>query len=433
MSILAVGISHRSAPVSILEQLAMDAAQRDDLARDLAQSPALGESMVLATCNRVEAYTTTSSFHEGVNTIVDHLVRLSGIDEDTLRGHLYVRFADAAAEHLMAVTSGLDSMVVGEQQIIGQVRSAYTAACENHTLGPTLHSLAQAALHAGKRIHSETAVDTVAPSTVSVALGHAHDVMGGFDGARVVLLGAGAMATLAATHLGHSDVEALWVANRTRSNAERLVTHAHEAGMRQASAIDFDSRSTATQAADLVVSATGAGYYVVTPTDVSDHTVCVDLSLPRDIDPEVPGTLINLETLAANAASAGAETAALAIVHEELEKFTSSQRVRDIAPALSALHTHSQQIVTTELDRLTHKLDLTDTQQAEVETTLRRVVSKLLHQPTIHMKELAATSGSLSYDTALQQLFGLDQTPRSVRTPAEALPTTATFNEVTGK
>ena len=159
MSVLVVGMSHQSAPVALLEKLSMDSAVQDSACGQLVAAEPLSEAMIISTCNRMEVYTVTNSFHAGVQEVVRVLTQVSGVGEQELRNYLYVRYADAAAEHLMSVTSGLDSMVVGEQQIIGQVRSAYQSASEQGTVGPRIHALAQSALHTGKRVHSETDID----------------------------------------------------------------------------------------------------------------------------------------------------------------------------------------------------------------------------------------------------------------------------------
>ena len=173
MSVLVVGMSHQSAPVALLEKLSMDSAVQDSACGQLVAAEPLSEAMIISTCNRMEVYTVTNSFHAGVQEVVRVLTQVSGVGEQELRNYLYVRYADAAAEHLMSVTSGLDSMVVGEQQIIGQVRSAYQSASEQGTVGPRIHALAQAALRAGKRVHSETDIDEAGASMVSFAVDQA--------------------------------------------------------------------------------------------------------------------------------------------------------------------------------------------------------------------------------------------------------------------
>lgn len=424
MSVLVVGMSHRSAPVALLEQLSMDDQVRTSAVSSIVAQPSITEAMIISTCNRLEVYAVASSFHPGVDEVVDILHDISGVDIETLRGYLYVRYANAAAEHMMTVAAGLDSMVVGEQQIIGQVRTAYQEATQVGTVGPTLHGLVQASLHTGKRVHHETEIDDAGASMVSFAFDQAlthipaPDFSTPLKGKKALVLGAGAMASLAATHLGRLGIDQLILANRTRSRAERLAEHAREAGV-NAKVVDFESRDEALAEVDIAVSATGANTYTIEASQLPEakSLVLIDLSMPRDISDDVTlleGVhLVNIERLHAIAnPSAGedADAAAQAIVAQELEAYTSAQRVRDVAPAVTALRKHAQDLMDSELDRLRSRAaGMDDEDFEEVSRTVRRVVEKLLHQPTVRVKQLAATSGTVSYDTALQELFGLSQ------------------------
>ncbi|GAA1474406.1 glutamyl-tRNA reductase [Corynebacterium felinum] len=432
MSVLVVGMSHRSAPVSLLERLSMDDSVRDNATRELLARESLTEAMIVSTCNRMEVYVMTSSFHSGVSDVVEILHGVSGVDMETLRSSLYVRYADAAAEHMMVVTSGLDSMVIGEQQIIGQVRTAYQAAIAARTVGPALHSLVQASLHTGKRVHTETEIDDAGASMVSFAFDEAmaHLQLESLQGKSALVLGAGAMASLAATHLGRLGIDRLVVANRTRERAERLAQHSRQAGV-DAEVVDFDQRAQVLSRVDIAVSATGSQSYTITAADVppAHDLMLVDLSLPRDIDDAVTdkgARLVNIERLHAVRSGQGQTTAdaqAQAIVAEELKQYCSAQRIKDVAPAVSALRRHAADLVDTELSRLRSRVDnLNEAEFVEVANTVRRVVDKLLHQPTIKAKELAASSGVVSYESALQEFFGLTGPTRSVKVNYEALP-----------
>lgn len=404
----------------------MDDSVRGQTTSALVERPSLSEALIVSTCNRLEVYTVTSSFHTGVNDVVEVLHEISGVDIETLRGYLYVRYADAAAEHMLVVASGLDSMVVGEQQIIGQVRTAYQQATEAGTVGPGLHALAQTALHTGKRVHSETDIDEAGASMVSFAIDRALTQMGidptsekPLAGRTALVLGAGAMSSLAATHLGREGVDKLIMANRTRERAERLASHSDEAGV-PAEVIDFADRASVLDRVDMVVSATGADDFTVKPADIpaGAQLMLVDLSMPRDIDDacaEVPGVdLVNIERLhrakredPTGDATEGAD--ALAIVREELEAFTSEQRIRDVVPAVSALRKHANELLLDELDRLQARTpEMSQEDWKEVTRTVRRVMDKFLHEPTVRVKKLAARSGSVSYESALQELFGLE-------------------------
>ncbi len=406
----------------------MDDAVRGQTTSSLLDRASLSEALIVSTCNRLEVYTVTTSFHTGVNDVVEVLHEVSGVDIETLRGYLYVRYADAAAEHMLVVTAGLDSMVVGEQQIIGQMRTAYQQATEAGAVGPALHSLTQAALHTGKRVHAETDVDDAGASMVSFAVAEAMGIMGRGDGGDsgsplagtvALVLGAGAMSSLAASHLGRLGVDKLVMSNRTRSRAERMAEHSREAGV-PASVVDFTDRASVLPEVDIVVSATGADEFTVRPEDIpaGSRLMLIDLSMPRDIDDACANTegvdLVNIESLHRAtredpSGDLGGGSGALRIVREELDAFTSAQRIRDVVPAVSALRRQTTVLMNEELDRLRARTrNMDDADWNEVTRTVRRVVDKLLHEPTVRVKELAARSGTVSYESALQELFGLE-------------------------
>ncbi|WKD56780.1 Glutamyl-tRNA reductase [Corynebacterium capitovis DSM 44611] len=425
MSVLVVGMSHRSAPVALLERLSLNGDALTEASFELVRQPSLTEAMIISTCNRFEVYAVTNSFHPGVEQVLNTLVAMSGVAEEELRTYLYVRYADAAAAHLMKVAAGLDSMVVGEQQIIGQVRSAYLQATEHGTVGPALHALAQSALHAGKRVHTETGIDDAGASMVTLALDNALRAIGAedFRGRTALVLGAGAMASLAATHLGKLGVDKLIVANRTRSRAERLAEHSREAGV-PAEVVDFNARAGALARVDVAVSATASDGFTITPEDISGPIVLADLSLPRDIDDAVAARgdvhLVNIEYLhnerqTTDADSLAAQHAAEAIVAEEAAAFSSQQRVRDIGPAVVQLRQAASSVTDAELSRLRSRLPgLSEEDFNQVTRTVRRVVDKILHTPTVRIKELAATTETVSVERAIEELFGLGSAPVSV-------------------
>ena len=431
MSVLLVGMSHRSAPVALLERLSMDAEVQNGAAGALVKQPSLTEAMIISTCNRLEVYTVATAFHSGVEDVLGVLAEVSGVSEAELRGYLYVRYADAAAEHMFTVAAGLDSMVVGEQQIIGQVRAAYVDAAERGTVGPTLHSLAQTALHTGKRVHSETTIDDSGASMVTFALDEARRILNieDFQGRTALVLGAGAMSSLAATHLGRQGIDRLIIANRTRSRAERVAEHAREAGV-AAEVVDFNARAGAISRADITVSATASDDFTITPEDLSGPTMLVDLSLPRDIDDAVTERegvhLVNIESLHDSLRDADSEDSralvkAEAIVREEVDTFSSEQRVREVAPAVTRLRRTANEVQEQELERLRARLpELSEEEFGQVARTVKRVVDKLLHTPTVKIKELAATSETVSVETAIEELFGLGRS--SVAVDAQRLP-----------
>ena len=444
MSVLVVGISHRSAPVSLLERVTVGLGDAPDALNELRSSGRVGEAVVLATCNRVEVYADTEGFHAGVDAVSDLLSRLSGVPLDDLKRSLYVHWEAQAVLHLFQVACGLDSMVVGESQILGQLRRAYATARDGGA-GPTLHELFQKALKVGKRAHSETGIDQAGRSLVTVGLEGAVDAVGPLAGRTVLVVGAGSMGSLAGATLVRAGAGQVVVANRTAATAQRLAETLGGRG------IGLDGLEQALVEADVVVSSTGATGVVV-PFELVERAVqarrgrplaILDLALPRDIDPQVrtlPGvTLVDLEALQEQLAhtEAGADVEqARAIVAEEVRDFLAWQRAAKIAPTVVALRSRADAVVEAELGRLAGRLpDLDPAQRAEVQATVRRVVDKLLHTPTVRVKELEDAPEGLSYADALRELFGLDRAaPAAVATaPPTAAPvplTTAAAVEV---
>ncbi|MEE2854307.1 MAG: glutamyl-tRNA reductase [Actinomycetota bacterium] len=429
MSVLLFGVSHRSAPVSVLEQLSIDESDQGKIVDRVLQSPLVTEAMVLSTCNRVEVYAVVDAFHGGLAVIGQVLSEQSGMSMADLTKYAYVRYSEAAVEHLFAVASGLDSAVVGEQQVLGQVRRAYASAETNRTVGRILHELAQRALSVGKRVHSETAIDAAGASVVSVALNMAERRLGGLSGKTAVLVGAGAMGALAAGHLARAGIGHVHVVNRSLSRGQRLVRKIRDAGVR-ADAVGLDRLADTLAGADVVVSCTGAVTPVISLADVhhalaaahrdeeARPLVICDLGMPRDVDPAVAGLpgvwVVDVDRVqhepSAHAAAADVD-AARTIVATEVAAYLAGQRMAEVTPTVTALRQRAADVVEAELLRLDNRLPgLESAQREEVARTVRRVVDKLLHAPTVRIKQLASAPGGDSYAEALRELFELDQT-----------------------
>ena len=427
MSVLLFGVSHRSAPVSVLEQLSTDEPDQLKLVQRVLQSPLVSEAMILSTCNRVEVYAVVDAFHGGLSAIGQVLADHSGMSMGELTRHAYVRYSEAAVEHLFAVTSGLDSAVVGEQQVLGQVRRAYAAAEANSSVGRVLHDLAQRALSVGKRVHAETSIDAAGASVVSVALDIAAERIAGIAGRTATVVGAGSMGALSAAHLIRAGVSHINVVNRSLPRAQRLAASIAEQGV-GARAMTLDELPAALASSDVVVSCTGAVRPVVSLADVhhalaanlrdehAEPLVLCDLGMPRDVDPAVAGlpgiSVVDMERVqrepSARAAAADAD-AARRIVAAEVAAYLASQRMAEVTPTVTALRQRAADLVETELLRLEHRLpDLDDGQREEVARTVRRVVDKLLHAPTVRIKALAGGPGADTYAEALRELFELD-------------------------
>lgn len=413
--------------MSILEQLSTDESDQNKIISEVLQSPLVTEAMVLSTCNRVEVYAVVDAFHGGLSVIGQVLTDHSGLSMSELTKHAYVRYSEAAVEHLFAVASGLDSAVIGEQQVLGQVRRAYATAEANQTVGRVLHDLAQRALSVGKRVHVETAIDTAGASVVSVALDIAGRRLDGLAGRTAAVVGAGSMGGLSVAHLVRAGIDHIDVVNRSLPRAKRLAEKVRDHGV-GAHAYSLDQLSAVMAAADVVVSCTGAVRPVVSLADVHQALapdqrdddnrplVLCDLGMPRDIDPAVAGlpgvSVVDMERIlrepSAKAAATDAD-AARQIVAAEVAAYLAGQRMAEVTPTVTALRQRAADVVESELLRLENRLHgLNDSQRNEVARTVRRVVDKLLHAPTVRIKQLAGAPGGDSYAEALRELFELD-------------------------
>ena len=424
MSVLLFGVSHRSAPVAVLEQLSTDESDQAKIVDQLMESSLVTEAMVLSTCNRVEVYAVVEAFHGGLSVVGQVLSEHSGLSLHDLTKHAYVRYAEAAVEHLFSVASGLDSAVIGEQQVLGQVRRSYAAAEANQTVGRTLHELSQRALSVGKRVHSETGIDAAGASVVSVALAMAEVKLDGLAGRTAAIVGAGSMGALAAAHLMRAGIGRVHVVNRSMPRAQLLASNLGDQGV-DAAAWALDEVAGALAEADVVISCTGAVRPVVSLADAhralssrpeTRQLVICDLGMPRDVDPAVAGLpgvfMVDMDRIqhepSARAAAADAE-AARAIVAAEVAHYLAGQRMAEVTPTVTALRQRAADVVEAELLRLDNRLPgLESAQRDEVARTVRRVVDKLLHAPTVRVKQLAGAPGGDSYAEALRELFELD-------------------------
>jgi glutamyl-tRNA reductase len=413
MSVLVVGLSHRTAPVSVLERAAVAVDDIRKTVEELHAAETISEVLLLSTCNRVEVYADVARFHPAVAEISSVLARQSGVAVQELADYLYVHFAEAAVEHMFSVACGLDSMVVGESQILGQLRSAYALGSEVGSVGSVLHDLAQTALRVGKRAHSETGIDRAGASVVSVALDEAAAVLGPIEGRSAVVVGAGSMGALACATLRRLGVTDIVVANRSPERAARV---AASVGGRSVPLAELRAEIART---DVLLCSTGAAGIVVDADAVLPRAdrplVVLDLALPRDVDPSVtlvPGvTYVDLDGLRrAGAMVSDADVAAAtAIVSQELSEYLAEQQRLAVAPTVTALRARANQVIDAEMARLDGRLpQLSAEQRREVADAVRRAVEKVLHAPTVRVKELASTPGGDQYAAALRELFDLD-------------------------
>jgi len=421
MSILALGVSHRRATVELLERLAF---ADDDLAkayRRALDDDAIGEAVILSTCNRVEVYASVPAYHAGFLALKRLLCESRGVSPDLLAEPLYSHYEDGAAEHLFAVAAGLDSMVLGEPQILSQVREAHRRSRAEDAAGPVLTALFHSAARAGRRVRAETGVGAAPDAFVEAGTRLAEETLGELAGKRAVVIGAGQMSARAAKHLRSREVGPVRVLNRSPERAQALAERT------EAEHGDLTGLAEALARADLVISATGASGVVVDEATVRDAMrgrdrplFVLDLAVPRDVEPSVGSIegvrLINIEGLR-DVLAAAAETSediakANRIVDEEVRRFSVRRRSEHLAPLIRALRERGDAVLAAELSRFRSELAaLTPDEREAVEALARGIVSKLLHDPIVRLKELSGPGADDAYARALAELFGIE--PRS--------------------
>ncbi|MDQ1482177.1 MAG: glutamyl-tRNA reductase [Actinomycetota bacterium] len=425
MSVLVLGLSHRSAPIALLEAVALDPARAAELAIAVRSGENVNETLVLATCNRVEVYADVVTFHGAVAEIGDALAAASGVSLAELRDYLYVHYEDRAVAHLFSVASGLESMAVGEGQILGQLRMSLRSAQKRGQAGGTLSSLFQQALRVGKRAHAETGIDRVSVSLVDAGLRRAVELLGPLADTRVLVVGAGSMSSLAATTISRQGSAELVIINRTLAKAEHL---AEATGGRALSLADLEK---ALCQADLVISCSGGLGPLITADTLSDAgprkggpRMFMDLGLPRNVAPDVADLpdehVVGLaeldEILSTDNQYAPHVKAVGDLVVAEVAGYVMARRAQEVAPAVALLRSRAADVVTAELSRLDQRLpdDLSEDVRGEIRLAVHRVVEKLLHTPTVRAKALVADGEGGDYARALRELFDLN--PHEVAT-----------------
>lgn len=419
MFIVSVGLNHKTAPVEIRERIAFPSHLLPAALAEAATD--LKETVILSTCNRMELYCLARNPHDGYRGVKRFLSRFHGLEEHYFADHLYFHTNDSAVRHLFCVSSGIDSMIIGEPQILGQVKSALDQAMGSHTTDKVLSALFRQAVTVGKRARTETAIGQNAVSVSYVAVELARKIFGRLDTLRVLLIGAGEMSELAARTLLDCGARSVAVANRTLANAEELASRIG------GKATGLDSLEDSLQEADVVISSTGASELIIGPKLLRQvmrarHNrplFLVDIAVPRDIDPEVQ-RLENVflydiddlqDVIAANQREREREVEKVrAIIDEETEKFVNWFKSLEVVPLIVAMRQRAEDIRQMEIGKASTALaDLSEQHWSALNALTSAIVNKILHEPTVRLKQHANGKNGYVYTEAIRELFGLDE------------------------
>ena len=419
MSVVAIGLNHRTVPLELLERMTISGARLPKALHDLRARTHLSEAVVLSTCNRTEVYAVAERFHGAYADIRDALGEISHVAPEDFSDHLYVHYDHDAVRHLFSVASGLDSAVLGESEILGQVKGAWELAQSESSAGSMLNLLFRHAVETGKRARTETTISHHTTSISQAAVAMAVDRLGRLTGARVLVLGAGEMGEGMATSLLGAGAAEVLVANRTWA---RAVEVADRVGGR---AVRLGDLRVALGSVDVLLTSTGASSLMVEHGDLdaamqgrADRPMLiVDIAVPRDVDPssaDIPGvTLLDMDDLRrfTEVGLRGRQrevSGVRRIVDEELQRFLGLRSAREAAPLVADLRTRADEIRQLELDRYRARLDHLDERDREtIEALTRGMLAKLLHEPTVRLKDAAGTPRGDRLADALRDLFDL--------------------------
>ena len=420
MSVVVIGLNHRSTPLDLLERMTIGDAALPKALHDLVSRQDVSEAVVLSTCNRTEVYAVAERFHAAYADIRDFLAETAFLAPEDFSDHLYVHYDTPAVGHLFSVASGLDSAVLGESEILGQVKSAWVRAREEGAAGPALNLLFRHTLEAGKRARTETAIARNITSVSQAAVAMAAERLGGLEGRRVLVLGAGEMGEAMALGLAKAGAGDIALANRT---ADRAVELAERIGGRPVGLTDVPA---ALADVDVLLSSTGAAAPLLEVDDlrqtVADRAgrplLIVDIAVPRDIDPAIGAlegvTLLDMDDLR-SFADAGTQArkrevaAVQALLDEEVERYLGATSAREVAPMIVALRDRAEQVRRAELERFRGRLEALDEVQLDaIEGLTRGIIGKLLHEPSIALKDAAGSTRGDRLVSSLRELFALE-------------------------
>ena len=419
MSVIVVGLNHRTVPLDLFEKMTVPEAKLPKALADLSSRENISESVILSTCNRIEIYAYAEKFHGAYQDIRNFLSEISHVAPEDFSDHLIGLFGSDAIEHLFKVSSGIDSAVIGEHEILGQVRSAWELAVEEQVVGTVLNSLFRHSLEVGKRARSETSISRNITSVSQAAVAMADKQLNGLIGKRVLVVGAGEMGEGMAKSLHAGGITELRVANRTWDRAVETAERLNGEPVR------LDELPQNLTEVDLLLTSTGATAAILEYGDLDEaarqregrELLIVDIAVPRDVDPaaaELDGvTLLDMDDLREFAekgirAREKEVSSVIEIINEELERFLNLFSARSVAPIVTQLHSRAEEIRNSELQKLFRKFpELTPEQLKGIETLTSAIANKLMHEPTVRLKDAAGTPKGERLSEALQDLFDL--------------------------
>ena len=419
MSVIVVGLNHRTVPLDLFEKMTVPEAKLPKALADLSSRENISESVILSTCNRIEIYAYAEKFHGAYQDIRNFLSEISHVAPEDFSDHLIGLFGSDAVEHLFKVSSGIDSAVIGEHEILGQVRSAWELAIEEQAVGTVLNSLFRHSLEVGKRARSETSISRNITSVSQAAVAMADKQLNGLIGKRVLVVGAGEMGEGMAKSLHAGGITELRVANRTWDRAVETAERLNGKPVR------LDELPQNLTEVDLLLTSTGATAAILEYGDLDEaarqregrELLIVDIAVPRDVDPasaELDGvTLLDMDDLREFAekgirAREKEVSSVIEIINEELERFSNLFSARSVAPIVTQLHSRAEEIRNEELQKLFRKFpELTSEELKGIETLTSVIANKLIHEPTVRLKDAAGTPKGERLSEALQDLFDL--------------------------
>ena len=419
MSLVVIGLNHRTAPLDLLERMSIDDSHLTKALGDLVERPHVTEAVILSTCNRTEVYAFVEKFHGAYHDVREFLSAATYQPPEVFADHLYAHYDEEAVRHLFRVASGLDSAVVGENEVLGQVRRAWETSQHEHAAGPVLAPLFRHAVETGKRARTETTISRNIASVSQAAVAMARRRLGSLEGISVLVLGAGEMGEGLVRSLRDAGAGSISIANRTWDNALELARRVGGTPVRLA-----ELTSTLGDV-HLLVTSTGASSLMVEANELTSlmqrrdgrPLLIVDIAVPRDVDPaagSIEGiTLLDMNDLRAFADSGIRErqrevSAVETIIEQEVERYMAYATAREVAPLIAALHGRADEIRDTELERFAGRLhNLSPKERESVEALVQGIIGKLLYRPTVRLKDAAGTARGERIADALRDLFDL--------------------------